>query len=100
MWCKDLWARSYVEPSNVFGHFGGNASGEHCYLFMDVHEKHVRGPASLFVDGITWDPIEMHGHGSTSMERMAANARGWETFLVKTSGNDSHFEYAVDVTGL
>ena len=99
MWGKDLWS-GYVEPSNAFGHFGGNASRESCYLLMDVHKKGVGGPASLFADGNMWDAIEVHGHGSTSMKRMAANARGWETFLVKTSGNDGRFECAVDVTRL
>ena len=99
MWCKDLWS-AYVEPSNALGHFGGNASRECCYLFMDVHKKSVRGPASLFADGIMWDAIEMHGHGAASVKRMAANARGWEPFLVKAGGNDGCFEHAVDVTRL
>ena len=95
MWCKDCWS-SYVEPSNALGHFGGNASREHCYLPMDVHKKGVRGPVSLFVDAIMWDAIEVHGHGSTGTKRMAANSRGWKTFFVKTGGNDSSFEHVVD----
>ena len=99
MWGKDLWS-GYVEPSNVFGHFGGNAGRERCYLLMDVHKKGVGGPASLFTYGIAWDAIEVHIHGATGAKGVAADARGWETLFVETGGNDSRFEYAVDVACL
>ena len=69
MWCKDLWS-SYVEPSNAVGHFGGNASGESCYLLMDVHEKSVGGPAPLFTDSVMWDAVEVHGHCTAGQESL------------------------------
>ena len=81
---KDLWSGN-VEPSNAVGHFGGNASREGCYLLMDVREKGVRGPASLFADGIMWDAIEVHCHGAASMEGVTADAGGWETLFVKAT---------------
>ena len=87
---KDLWS-SYVEPSNAVGHFRGNASGERCYLLMDVHKKGVGGPASLLTDSVTWDAIEVHGHCATSAKGMAADAGWWETLFVKAGGNDGCF---------
>ena len=30
----------------------------------------------LFADGVMWDTIEVHGHGTTFLEQVAANA-GW-----------------------
>ena len=87
---KDLWS-SYVEPSNAVGHFGGNASGESCYLLVDVHEKSVRGPLPLLMDSVMWDAIKVHGHCATSMKRMAADAGWWETLFVNASGNNGCF---------
>ena len=65
---------------------------------MDVHQEGVRGPASLFADSVTWDAIEMHGHGTPCMQGVAANAGGWETFFVKTHGDDGCFEHLVNVS--
>ena len=58
------WA-SDVEPSNVLGHFCGKSSREGRYLFMDVHKKSVRGPATLFADGVMMDAVEVHCHGAS-----------------------------------
>ena len=66
---------------------------------MDVYQEGVRGPGTLFVDGVVGDTIEVHGHGTTCSEGVAANNTGWrKAFFVETSGNDGGFEHVVDVS--
>ena len=58
---------------DVLGHFDRDASGECTDLFMNVHEKGVRPPASLFTDFEVGAAIEVHCHGTTSSEGVATD---------------------------
>ena len=96
-WGDDLWSGN-VEPPDVLGHPCREASGECRYLFVDVHEEGVGGPASLFVDSVTWDAVKVHGHGTPHVQGVAADTGGRETFFVEPCGDDGGLEHLVDVT--
>ena len=64
---------------------------------MYVHEEGIRGPSSLFANGVVGYAVKVHGHGTTSTEGVAADAARWEAFLVKAHCNDCGFEYFVDI---
>ena len=67
---------------------------------MDVHQEDIGGPAALFAYSVTGDTVEVHGHCATCMQGVAADAGGWETFLIEACGDGCCFEHFVNVAQL
>ena len=64
---------SYVVEGNLAAHFDREACIEGTDLFMNVHEKGVRAPASHLSNGDGAGPIEEECHGAAGAERVAAD---------------------------
>lgn len=64
---------SDVTEIDFRGHLDGDAGCKGRDLLMYVHEEGFGFPAALFLDGFSGDPIEMHGHGSSRSEGVAAD---------------------------
>ena len=56
---------------------------------MNVHEESVRFPATLLLDGFRGDSIEMHGHGPTCSEGVAADVAAFITKVEQTNVSSS-----------
>ena len=63
---------------DVSGHQLGYTNGEGCELLVDVHEEGVGAPAAHLSDLDVAAVVQMHGHGSASSERVAADV----TFVI------------------
>jgi len=100
-WFCELWVAvgSHVVEGNVVGHFGGHTSCEGSNLLMDAFQECVGGPAAVLFDDGGINPIELHGHGPTSPEGVAANIGAVESKLMEAQAGDSIFQGSVDVTG-
>jgi hypothetical protein len=46
---------------------------------VNIHEERIRGPTSLFTDGVTILAIELHRHGAAGSEQVAADESCSET---------------------
>ena len=50
-------------------HFPGNIAAEFGDLIPNVPEEGIAGPAAKQHDGVHWNAIETHGHGSQGSDR-------------------------------
>lgn len=86
-----------VDEGDVCGHFLAEFRRECCNLFMNVHEEGIRGPSAMFLDGVSVNSIEFHGHGPPSAEGVTADKLGGETILGEPQAADGGFDLGVDV---
>lgn len=63
LWRTVVWG--HVLEGYVLGHSFCNASGESTNLLMDIFQKGVGGPATMFFDGDGVNAIKFHGHCSS-----------------------------------
>jgi hypothetical protein len=66
---------------------------------MDVHEEGGGLPAAKLLDGIGVDAIEVHRHGSTGSEGVAADVAGGVSKIIEAYGLPSILQGLVDVLG-
>ena len=65
---------------------------------MNVHEESVGFPSAMFFDCFRGYPIEVHGHGTSSSERMAAHIISSVAQFGKTNSFSCILDSLVDVT--
>ncbi|HEY9817885.1 MAG TPA: hypothetical protein V6D20_19080 [Candidatus Obscuribacterales bacterium] len=82
------------------GHLVGQARGETTKLFVDVEEEGGGLPTTLFLDGGSIDTIEVHGHGASGPERVAADIGDCVAELGREETQTVHatFDGSIDVT--
>ena len=71
--CLHYGGSSDVSEWNGLGHLEGNTSCKCTDLFVDVHQKGVGFPSSHLLNGGGVNVVEMHCHGSTSAQGVAAH---------------------------
>lgn len=100
-WFSELWVAvgGHVVEGNVVGHSGSHSSCESSNLLMDVFQECVGGPAAMLFDDGGINPIELHGHGPTSPQGVAADIGAVESKLMEAQSGDGIFDGSVDVTG-
>ena len=69
---SDIGARNVAER-DIPGHLFRHAGSEGTDLFMDVVQERVGRPATLLLDVEGGTAVEVHGHGATCTERVAAD---------------------------
>ncbi len=62
-----------VTERNGLGRLDGHTSSEGTDLFMDVQQESLGAPATLLLNCCWSNAIEMHGHGPTCAEGVAAD---------------------------
>ena len=92
----DGWVKSgpdHAAEGDGNGHLGGQPGRESTDLLMNVEEEGPGLPAAMLLDGFGRDAIEVHSHGSTSTEGVAADVFK----LCEANGISSIFDSCVDV---
>lgn len=92
------WPGCYREVWYVLGHPRGDAIGESCYLFVDVHHEGVGSPPSLFFDKELITAIEFHCHCSTGAKGVAGDFVGSETTVMESKVGAGLLDSVVDMT--
>ena len=75
----DLWRIvGCGEEGIVLEHARGDVVGKLLYLFPNVSEESVGGPAANEHDGEVWDSVEVHHHCGSRAYRVGSDVLGVE----------------------
>ena len=66
------------EEGIVLEHATGDFVGKFLYLFQNVSEESVGGPASNDHDGEGWDSVQLHFHGVSRADGVGSGVLGVE----------------------
>ena len=66
------------EDRIVLEHATGDVVDKLLYLFTNVSEESVRGPAANEHEGEGWDSVELHRHGGSRADGVGSNVLGME----------------------